>query len=69
MNQEQRISAEQSGPSTSAGAWGLRHPGLVMGKGGRNENFLSVSMSKATGVRLARVHQRLGAATAREIPV
>jgi len=27
----------QSGPSTSAGAWGLRHPGLVMGKGGKNE--------------------------------
>jgi hypothetical protein len=28
MNQEQRTSTEQSGPSTSAGAWGLRHPGL-----------------------------------------
>lgn len=24
-------------PSTSAGAWGLRYPGLVMGKGGKNE--------------------------------
>lgn len=37
MNQEQRISAEQSRPSTSAGVWGLRYPGLVMGKGGKNE--------------------------------
>jgi hypothetical protein len=37
MGREQRISTEQSGPSTSAGAWGLRHPGLVMGKGGGNE--------------------------------
>ena len=27
----------QSGSSTSAGAWGLRYPGFVMGKGGRNE--------------------------------
>ena len=30
-------STEQSGPSTSAGAWGLRHPGLIMGKGGKSE--------------------------------
>ena len=37
MNREQRSSAEQSGPSTSAGAWGLRMSGLVMGKGGKNE--------------------------------
>ena len=37
MNQEQRISAEQLGASTSAGAWGLRYPGLVMSKGGKNE--------------------------------
>jgi hypothetical protein len=37
MHQEQRISAEQSGASTSAGAWGLRYPGLVMGKGSKNE--------------------------------
>ena len=37
MDQEQRISTGQSGPSTSAGAWGLRYPGLVMGKGGKNE--------------------------------
>ena len=33
MNQEQLISVEQLGPSTSAGALGLRYPGLVMGKG------------------------------------
>ena len=33
MYREQLISTEQSGPSTSAGAWGLRHAGLVMGKG------------------------------------
>jgi hypothetical protein len=31
------ISTGESGPSTSAGAWGLRYPGLVMGKGGKNE--------------------------------
>jgi poly-D-alanine transfer protein DltD len=37
MNPEQRISTEQSEPSTSAGSWGLRYPGFVMGKGGRNE--------------------------------
>jgi hypothetical protein len=37
MNREQLISAEQTGPSTSAGAWGLRYPGLIMGKGGKNE--------------------------------
>jgi hypothetical protein len=36
MDREQRT-AEQSRPSTSAGAWGLRYPGLVMGKGGKNE--------------------------------
>jgi len=27
----------QSAPITSAGAWGLRYPGLVMGEGGKNE--------------------------------
>ena len=37
MNREQRDLAELSGPATSAGGWGLRYPGLVMGKGGRNE--------------------------------
>jgi hypothetical protein len=36
MNREQPPS-KQAGPSTSAGAWGLRYPGLVMGTGGRNE--------------------------------
>lgn len=29
--------AAQSSPATTAGAWGLRYPGLVMGKGGKNE--------------------------------
>ena len=37
MNREQRDLAELSGPATGAGGWGLRYPGLVMGKGGRNE--------------------------------
>lgn len=54
MNPGQLISTEQSGPSTSAGARGLRHPGLVMGKGGKNE-------AKALGIsglplRLAEGH-------------
>ncbi len=35
MNREQRTSTEQSGPSTTAGAWGLRHPGLIMKDGER----------------------------------
>ena len=26
----------QSAPTTSAGAWGLRYPGLIMAKGGKN---------------------------------
>jgi hypothetical protein len=26
-----------TGPTTSAGAWGLRYPGLVMSTGGKNE--------------------------------
>ena len=45
MNKEQHISSEQSRPTTSTGAWGLRHSGLVMGKGGRNE----VQVSPACG--------------------
>jgi len=36
MNREQR-SARQSGPKTAAGAWGLRYPGLILSKGGKNE--------------------------------
>jgi hypothetical protein len=36
MNQEQQISAERSGPSTTAGDWGLRHRGLVMGDPNKN---------------------------------
>jgi hypothetical protein len=28
MNRDQQISAEQAGSNTSAGAWGLRHPGM-----------------------------------------
>lgn len=35
MNQKHQTA--QSGPSTSSGAWGLHYPGLVMGKGGKNE--------------------------------
>ena len=30
-------SAEQARPRTTAGGWGLRYPGLIMGKGGKNE--------------------------------
>jgi len=30
-------SAERAGQGSSGSAWGLRHPGLVMGEGGRNE--------------------------------
>lgn len=30
MNQKQKISAEQSAPNTSAAAYDLRHPGLIM---------------------------------------
>jgi hypothetical protein len=37
MNRKQPNSGEQAGPNTNAGTWGLRYPGLVMGKGGRNE--------------------------------
>ena len=37
MNREREISAEQSRPITSAGAWGLRNPGLAMASGGQNE--------------------------------
>ncbi len=39
MNREHESSMEQSGPITSAGAWGLRNPGLVMGSGGTNEVY------------------------------
>ncbi len=35
MSRSQRTA--KSGPSTSADAWGLRHPGLVMRAGGKNE--------------------------------
>jgi hypothetical protein len=37
MNRKQPNSGEKAGPNTNAGTWGLRYPGLVMGKGGRNE--------------------------------
>lgn len=37
MNHEDRSLVELSEASTNAGAWGLRYPGLVMGKGGKNE--------------------------------
>src|SRR6201984_3545789 len=35
MNPEQRTSTQQSGPSTSTGAYDLRHPGLIMKDGER----------------------------------
>jgi hypothetical protein len=31
------VTSQQAGPSSSTSGWGLRYPGLVMGKGGRNE--------------------------------
>jgi hypothetical protein len=31
------MSTNQTGPTTTAEGWGLRHPGLVMGKGSKNE--------------------------------
>lgn len=37
MSGEQRVAAEKSGPRTSSGSWGLQYPGLIMGKGGKNE--------------------------------
>src|ERR1700730_16957423 len=37
MNGKQDNSTEQVTSTTTAGAWGLRYPGLVMGKGGKNE--------------------------------
>jgi hypothetical protein len=37
MNREQVTSTEQTVPITTDGAWGLRQPGLVTGKGGNNE--------------------------------
>jgi hypothetical protein len=37
MTSKDDTSTKQAGPTTSAGAWGLRYPGLVMGKGGKNE--------------------------------
>ena len=33
MNRDQQISERQSQPNTSAGAWDLRHPGLIMTDG------------------------------------
>jgi hypothetical protein len=37
MTGKHDTSTEQARPTTTAGAWGLRYPGLVMGKGGKNE--------------------------------
>ena len=37
MTGKRNKATEQTGPSTSAGAWGLRYPGLVMTTGGKNE--------------------------------
>ena len=37
MTGKRNNATEQTGPNTSAGAWGLRYPGLVMGTGGKNE--------------------------------
>ena len=37
MTGKRNNASEQTGPNTSAGAWGLRYPGLVMSTGGKNE--------------------------------
>ena len=37
MTGKHNNATEQTGPNTSAGAWGLRYPGLVMSTGGKNE--------------------------------
>ena len=37
MTGKRNNATEQTGPNTSAGAWGLRYPGLVMSTGGKNE--------------------------------
>ena len=37
MTVKQDTSTKQAGPTTTAGAWGLSYPGLVMGAGGKNE--------------------------------
>jgi hypothetical protein len=37
MTGKNDTSTEQARPTTAAGAWGLRYPGLVMAKGGKNE--------------------------------
>ena len=37
MTGKHDTSTKQTGPTTSAGAWGLRYPGLAMGNGGKNE--------------------------------
>ena len=37
MTGKRNNATEQTGPNTSAGAWGLRYPGLVMTTGGKNE--------------------------------
>jgi hypothetical protein len=36
MSDDNRMTADQSAPSTSAAAWGLRNPGLLMSTGGDN---------------------------------
>jgi hypothetical protein len=37
MTGKNESSMKQAGPTTTAGAWGLRYPGLVMSKGSKNE--------------------------------
>ena len=37
MTGKHNNASEQTGPNTSAGAWGLRYPGLVMSTAGKNE--------------------------------
>jgi hypothetical protein len=37
MTGKNDASTKQAAPTTTAGAWGLRYPGLVMGMGGKNE--------------------------------
>jgi hypothetical protein len=47
--------SEQPEPTTSAGAWGLRYPGLVMSTGGKNEVKEFTGMWRLSGVPRQRI--------------
>ena len=61
MTGKHNTSTEHTGPTTTAGAWGLRYPGLVMSKGGKNEvkEFTGMWRPQARR-RPGGVHERAG---------